>query len=80
MEYDTVLGGKAFYAYLAIDIEPIPAERNIEIDVRLPEDFDLQRPSSLGTEIINALSDQINARIENTNDGGAVFTIHFQDL
>jgi len=48
--------------------------------IGLPKGFDLEKPSSLGTEIINALRDQINARIEYANDGGALFKIYFKNI
>jgi two-component sensor histidine kinase len=47
--------------------------------VGLPLDFNLNEPTSLGTEIIVALTDQIDAKIEYSNDHGAKFQIHFQD-
>lgn len=47
--------------------------------IGLPEKFNLQSPLSLGTEIILALSDQINARLEHFNDNGAKFNIRFQE-
>ncbi|HHZ66038.1 MAG TPA: sensor histidine kinase [Flavobacteriales bacterium] len=47
--------------------------------IGLPENFNLQSPLSLGTEIILALSDQINARLEYFNDNGAKFNIRFQE-
>jgi two-component sensor histidine kinase len=45
--------------------------------IGLPVDFDLDNPLSLGVEIINALAEQIEARIEFSNDNGAKFKIHF---
>lgn len=45
----------------------------------LSEDFSLDNPVSLGTEIIMSLVDQIDAKIENANDDGAKFTISFRD-
>jgi two-component sensor histidine kinase len=47
--------------------------------VGLPVGFELQPPASLGSEIIVALTEQINARIEFSNDNGAMFKIFFQD-
>ena len=57
---------------------------NIELIVQdngigLPEGFDLKESSSLGSEIILALADQINAEIEYSNDKGARFEIHFRE-
>ncbi|MBL4706024.1 MAG: sensor histidine kinase [Flavobacteriales bacterium] len=43
----------------------------------LPEDFSLENPTSLGTEIIQALTDQIDATIKFKNDSGANFQIFF---
>lgn len=58
--------------------------QTIEIIVKdngigLPENFSLEQPISLGTEIIQALTAQIEAEIKYENDNGAKFTIVFQD-
>ncbi len=45
----------------------------------LDSDFDLKKPLSLGTEIIVALVDQIDATISHSNDSGAEFIIIFHD-
>ena len=47
--------------------------------IGLPESFSLEQPVSLGTEIIQALTDQIEAEIKYENDNGAKFTIVFQE-
>jgi two-component sensor histidine kinase len=47
--------------------------------VGLSEGFDLNKPLSLGIEIINALTEQIGARIEFSNDKGAKFKIYFKN-
>jgi two-component sensor histidine kinase len=47
--------------------------------IGLPEHFDIDNPSSLGTEIIQALTGQIQARPEHTNENGAIFSIYFKD-
>ena len=47
--------------------------------IGLPENFSLEQPVSLGSEIIQALTDQIEAEIKYENDNGAKFTIKFQD-
>jgi two-component sensor histidine kinase len=47
--------------------------------IGLPENFSLEQPVSLGTEIIQALTDQIEAEIKYENDNGAKFTIVFQE-
>ena len=47
--------------------------------IGLPENFSLEQPISLGTEIIQALTTQIEAEIKYENDNGAKFTIKFQD-
>ena len=47
--------------------------------IGLPENFSLDQPISLGTEIIQALTTQIEAEIKYENDNGAKFTIKFQD-
>ena len=47
--------------------------------VGLPDNFDLSTPTSLGMEIIEALTEQIHARVEHENDGGARFTLRFVD-
>jgi len=47
--------------------------------IGLPENFSLEQPVSLGTEIIQALTDQIEAEIKHENDNGAKFTIVFQE-
>jgi len=62
----------------------INTKDNLELVVKdngvgLPEDFDLNNPQSLGTEIICALTEQINGSIVCSNDMGAKFTILFQD-
>ena len=41
--------------------------------------FSLEQPVSLGTEIIQALTEQIEAEIHYENDNGAKFTILFQE-
>lgn len=46
--------------------------------VGLPNDFKLNKQGSLGMEIINALTEQIEAKIFYSNNGGAVFNISFQ--
>ena len=45
----------------------------------LPKDFDLKNPSSLGTEIIVALEEQIQAKIEYSSQAGAKFSIQFSE-
>lgn len=45
--------------------------------IGLPVGFDFNNPSSLGFEIINALTSQINGRIEYANDDGAKFHVFF---
>ena len=45
--------------------------------IGLPENFSLEQPVSLGTEIIQALTDQIEGEIKYENDNGAKFTIVF---
>ena len=45
--------------------------------IGLPVGFDFNNPSSLGFEIINALTGQINGRIEYANDDGAKFHVFF---
>ena len=47
--------------------------------VGLPENFSLEQPISLGTEIIQALTTQIEAEIKYENDNGAKFTIVFKE-
>ena len=47
--------------------------------IGLPCDFDLKSDKSLGTEIIDALTSQINAQVEFFNEKGAVFRIFFND-
>jgi len=47
--------------------------------IGLPENFSLEQPVSLGSEIIQALTDQIEAEIKYENDNGAKFTIVFQE-
>jgi len=47
--------------------------------VGLPEDFEIESSSSLGSEIIVALVSQINAEINFKNNPGAEYTIQFQD-
>ena len=47
--------------------------------VGLPTDFDLHTPKSLGTEIIMALTEQIDAEIEVIVDHGTTFKITFID-
>ena len=47
--------------------------------IGLPENFSLEQPVSLGTEIIQALTDQIEGEIKYENDNGAKFTIVFQE-
>lgn len=46
--------------------------------IGLPEDFDINNPASLGSEIILALTEQIDAQIEYFNDNGANFKISFK--
>lgn len=46
--------------------------------VGLPNDFKLNKQGSLGMEIISALTEQIEAEIFYSNNGGAVFNISFQ--
>ncbi|WP_027419554.1 sensor histidine kinase [Crocinitomix catalasitica] len=48
--------------------------------VGLPSDFDLESADSLGMEIIAALIDQIDAKIEYNNDNGARFKINFEGI
>ena len=48
--------------------------------VGLPDGFDINNPSSLGTEIISALTMQIGATVECFNDNGAGFKISFQNI
>ena len=45
--------------------------------VGLPHDFTLENPTSFGSEIIVALTNQIDAEIEFHNDHGACFDIRF---
>jgi len=47
--------------------------------IGLPKDFNPTTLSSLGFEIINALTSQINGRIEYSNENGAKFHIYFQE-
>lgn len=47
--------------------------------IGLPMNFSLEQPVSLGTEIIQALTEQIEAEIHYENDNGAKFTILFQE-
>ena len=47
--------------------------------IGLPENFSLELPVSLGTVIIQALTNQIEAEIKYENDNGAKFTIVFQE-
>lgn len=46
----------------------------------LPAKFSLEDPESLGTEIVVALTDQIDATVSFGNNPGAQFTILFKDL
>ena len=48
--------------------------------VGLPNGFDLANGGSLGSEIIQSLTDQIEAKIEYWNDNGAVFQIIFSEM
>lgn len=43
--------------------------------IGLPDQFTLEEPTTLGSELIAALANQIGARIEFRNENGAVFTI-----
>jgi len=45
----------------------------------LPNGFSVNNPTSLGTEIIGALIEQINGEIKFENDKGAYFAISFSD-
>ena len=45
----------------------------------LPEDFNIESSTSLGSEIIVALVSQINGEIDFKNNPGAEYTIKFQD-
>jgi two-component sensor histidine kinase len=47
--------------------------------VGLPANFNLEEPTSLGTEIIGALTGQIDAKIDYSNENGAKFQIYFKD-
>lgn len=47
--------------------------------VGLPDDFNLDEPKSLGTEIIKALGDQIDAKIHPKVNNGTQFLIIFED-
>jgi len=46
----------------------------------LPEDLDFKCPKTLGLQLVNALVDQIDGKIEVESDAGTVFKISFQDL
>ncbi len=46
----------------------------------LPEGLDLRCPKTLGLQLVNALVDQIDGKIEVESDAGTVFKISFQDL
>jgi two-component sensor histidine kinase len=67
-----------------LSVELLDSEEGFELIVQdngigLPEDFNLSSPSSLGFEIINALTSQINGSIEYSNENGAKFHIRFQE-
>jgi two-component sensor histidine kinase len=47
--------------------------------VGLPPDFSIDKNSSLGMEIIDALTEQIDAKVNYYNDPGAIFEISFQN-
>ncbi|HII00162.1 TPA: PAS domain S-box protein [Methanosarcinaceae archaeon] len=46
----------------------------------LPEDLDFKCPKTLGLQLVNALVDQIDGKIEVESDAGTVFKISFPDL
>ena len=48
--------------------------------VGLPDNFSIDENSSLGMEIISALTSQINAEVTFQNSPGARFEINFQDI
>lgn len=48
--------------------------------VGLPEKIDLNKPKTLGLQLINSLADQLDAAVEVAQDGGTTFKFEFQDL
>lgn len=68
---------------IAIELTLIDDEYALSIHdngVGVPEDFDLNNPQSLGMEIVLALVEQIDAKIEVIVNQGTKFTITFKDI
>ena len=75
------------HAFLNIDnptltIQLIKKENHCELIIEdngigLPSEFDIHKTESLGFEIIEALAEQIEAKIEYKNNPGAMFLIQF---
>lgn len=67
-----------------LSVELLDSNEGFELIVQdngigLPKDFNLNTPSSLGFEIINALTSQINGSMKYSNENGAKFHIYFKE-
>lgn len=67
-----------------LSVELLDSNEGFELIIQdngigLPKDFNLSTPSSLGFEIINALTSQINGSLKYSNENGAKFHIYFKE-
>ena len=68
---------------ITVDFHPIDDHYEFTIKdngVGFPEDLDFQNTDSLGMQIVNSLTDQIDGEIELDNNNGTEFKISFKDL
>jgi PAS domain S-box-containing protein len=68
-----------------INVDFHPVDDHYEFTVKdngvgFPEDLDFQNTDSLGMQIVNSLTDQIDGEIELDNNNGTEFKISFKDL
>jgi len=68
---------------ITVDFHPIDDHYEFTIKdngVGFPEDLDFQNTDSLGMQIVNSLTDQIDGKIELDNNNGTEFKISFKEL
>jgi two-component sensor histidine kinase len=48
--------------------------------IGLPDDFDFEKPKSLGLQLVKSLVEQIDGEIEVDNSNGTCYKINFKEL
>lgn len=72
------------YGLILIKIEPADAGKFVLVvkdnGIGLPDDFRLDNINSLGLQLVNNLTEQLNGETEFFNDNGAIFQLTFEQI